>query len=138
MNRRALIKRLFLATLIYILGAGIVLANSCCLLGCYGHRKSSQSSHHGSAPRGHDTPLDCSSDLKVSPCHHISNFNLAIHNVDRSTQFVEKNLTSNNFATVVAGGFSASCSNQYFADPVKLQTKAPDVPLFLRNLSLLF
>ena len=137
MNRRALKKRIFLTTIIYILSSGIVLANSGCLLACCGHCKG-QSSHHGFTPSEHDPPYDCSPGSKSSPCHRLLNFNVAVKNVDLFAEPPEESLASFNLAFAAAGAFSLTCSIHHFAYLKKLQIKIPSVPLYLSNLSLLF
>lgn len=137
MNRRGLKKGLFLATIIYMLSAGIALANSGCLLNCCGHCKG-QSSHHGSTPSGHDPPHDCGLDSKSSRCQHLLNFNVAVQHVELSTEPLEKSLNSFNFAIATAGTFALTCSNHYFSYLKKLHIKIPSVQLYLSNLSLLF
>ncbi len=136
MNRRAFKKRLFLTTIIYILSAGIVLANSGCLLDCCGHFKG-QSLHHGSTPSGQDPPHDCSDGSNISPCHPLVNFVATIRNVDLSAETLKESLASFNSAITAAGVFSLTCSDHYFSCLKKLQVKIPSVPLYLSNLSLL-
>ena len=137
MNRRAPKKRLFLTAIICILSAGIVLANSGCLLACCKHCKS-QSSHHGSTPSGHDPPHDCFPGSKSSPCHQLLNFNVAVQNDKLSTEFVEEGFTVFSLAAAAASAISLNRINHYFAYLKTLQIKIPSIPLYLNNLSLLF
>jgi hypothetical protein len=136
-NRQALKKRLFLTTIIYILSAGIALANSGCLLACCKHCES-QSMHHGSTPSGHDRPHDCSPGSKSSSCHCLSNFNVAVQNVDFLVEYVEEGFTAFNLTAATTGAFSPNRTNHYFAYLKTLQIKIPPIPLYLSNLSLLF
>lgn len=137
MGRRCVKKRLSLTIIICILSAGIVLANSGCLLNCCVHCKS-QSSHHGSTPSGHDSPHDCSSDSKRTLCHQLLNFIAVEKNNDLSTEFVEEKFTALNLDAAAVDGFFLNRSNHYFDYLKTLQIKIPSMPLYLSNLSLLF
>jgi hypothetical protein len=136
-NRRALKKRLFLTILIYILSAGIVLANSGFLLVCCKHCER-QSQHHGSKSSGHDQLHDCSPSPENSPCHCQTNFNGVVQNVDRSTEFMKEGFTAFNLAAAASSAISNNRTNHCFAYLKTLPIKIPPVPLYLCNLSLLF
>jgi hypothetical protein len=131
MNQRFLFKTIFQVTLIIILGVGIVHANGAFLLGCCGICKTSDS-HNGQTHKEHDAHHENS-----SPCHPTFKFVLE-ENGDTLDESKKGKLTAINFITDALNVFYSSNSNQYFAYLVKIQTKAPDVPLFLSNLSLLF
>jgi hypothetical protein len=136
-NRRAVIKRLFLTAIICILSAGIVLANSGCLLACCKHCES-QSQHHSSTSPGHDPHNDCSSGSKSSNCHCLSNVNVAVQDVALFAEFLKESPTSFDLALAAADGFSSTYYNHFLSYLKKLQIKIPSIPHYISNLSLLF
>ena len=138
MNQRFLIKTFLYVILITILSAGIVHANGGSLLECCelcetsaaGHRKPHQEK---------DMHNDGSLCHKMSPCYHVLKFlQREAKKSDISSQFVKESPTTINFAPSATGVFLLGHPYQYFAHLERLQNKAPDVPLFNRNSSLLF
>jgi hypothetical protein len=57
---------------------------------------------------------------------------------DSSGNLEKESLTEINFATAGTTVFLIGHSNEHFAYLIKLQNKAPEVPLYYRNSSLLF
>jgi hypothetical protein len=61
-----------------------------------------------------------------------------VEEFESSGDLEEESPTEINFTTAGTSVFLLSHSNQYFAYLAKLQIKAPEVPLYFRNSSLLF
>ncbi len=137
MNRLALGKTLFQVIIVCILSVGIVHANGGKLLDCCGHCEI-LGSHHGPSHQEHDIHQNCSSNFIASPCHLVSKFIPVADGYDFSGECGEESLTATNFATAGTGVLFLSYSNQYLAYLIDPQMKAPSVPLYYRNLSLLF
>jgi hypothetical protein len=137
MNQRFLFKTLFQVIVICILVYGVALANTDCLIVCCGHCES-QDLPFGSAHPEHDMQNDCSSGSKTPQCHLTLDFAPAVEEFDSSTNIEEEHYTAINFATFATGDLLSNQLNQYSTLPIKLQIRAPDVPLFIRSLSLLF
>jgi len=136
-KQRFLIKIFLHVTLITILSVGIVHANGGSLLECCDLCENSAEGHR-QPHQEKDMHNDGSSCYKTSPCYNVLKFLPQTEKSDISSQFVKESPTTINFALSTTGVFLLGHSNQYFAYLVKLQNKAPDVPLFYRNSSLLF
>jgi len=137
MNQRFLIKTILNVILITILSVGIVHSSGGTLLECcelcdnsaVGHRQPHQ---------GKDMHHDGSSCSKTSPCYHVLKFLPETEKSDISNKSAEESPTTINSAPSATGVFLLGHSNHYFAHLERLQNKAPDVPLYHWNSSLLF
>jgi hypothetical protein len=136
-NLRSFAKILSQVILICILVTGVALANTDCLLVCCGHCEC-QGLPFGSTHPEHDMHGCCSSGSKTSQCHLTLDFPPPVEEFDSSTNIEEENSTAISFAASTTGGRLSNQLNQYFTPPTKFQIRAPDAPLFLRNLSFLF
>jgi hypothetical protein len=95
-------------------------------------------SGHQQPHKEHDVHHNGSSCNKTSPCYHVLKFLPETDEFDNSRESVRENPTPITFAPSASGLFLLGHSNQYFTYLVKLHNKAPDVPLYYRNSSLLF
>ena len=129
-------KTLALVAIICMLAIGIVPANAECTLACCG-QSDSQGVHTGPGASGQPVFPDCSTSLENSPCYLPSD--LAFETRQPAILSTPRGKTSTriNLATAAATGFLPLHSHRHFVSPPRLLTTALNVPLYLRNLSLL-
>jgi len=137
MNQRFLIKTLLYVILITILCVGIVHANGYSLLECCELCETSASGHR-QPHQEKDMHNDGSSCSGASPCYHVLKFLPQTEKSDISSHFVKESPTTINLAPSATSVFLLGHPYQYFAHLERLQNKAPDVPLYHWNSSLLF
>jgi len=137
MNQRILIKTILKVILITVFSVGIVHANGGSLLECCDLCETSASGHR-QPHQEKDMHGDGSSCYKTSPCYHVLKFLPQTEKSDISSHFVKESPTTINFAPSATSVFLLGHPYQYFAHLERLQNKAPDVPLYHWNSSLLF
>jgi len=136
MTRRILVKILLPVIIVCFVGVATVQAHLGCLLACCGNCKN-QYLHLESTHPVNDMHPDCSSIPKTSLCHHTLESMAVVQEFDISAELGEENLAAISLTTAATGVFLISHYQQYSAYTIKLLIKAPDVPLYYSNSSLL-
>ncbi len=129
-------KTLALAAIICMLAIAIVPANAYCTLACCG-QSDSQDLHTGPGASGQPTFPSCSVSLENSSCNLLSDLAFEVRQPAILSMPWGKTSTRINLAAARATAVLAVSSHRHFISPPRLLTPALNVPLYLRNLSLL-
>lgn len=129
-------KTLALIAIICMLAIAIVPANAACTLACCG-QSDIQGLHTGPGASGQPTFPSCSVSLENSSCYLVSDIAFEVRQPAILSMTWGKTSTRINLAAARATAFLPLHSHRHFVSPPRLLTPALNVPLYLRNLSLL-